>query len=89
MLTPSHLSKIAAFSATKHQASGPNMEMADKYLGELVDALTDSIALNLRLLPVEEYKQAKKGDEIECNTVGATIKKQQEYLAAIYSGRDR
>jgi putative transposase len=71
------------------QVSEPNMEQARAYLGELLTALEDSVALNLRLLPVEEYKQSRDGDTLEADTVAATIKRQEDLLEALQRGRAR
>lgn len=85
-LTPRHLRQIADFAACSCPCSQPNMERARGHLNELLSAFEDSLALNLRLLPVEEYKQR---DPLEADTVRATIRRQEELLEALGEARAR
>jgi len=88
-LTPKRLAEIAAFADARCPPSAPNMEKARGFLGELIDALSQEKELVLRLLPVEELRQALRGDAIEADTVAATRRVKEEELSALHNGRVR
>jgi hypothetical protein len=88
-LTPRALAKIAAFAGCRTQASPPNMEQARQYLGTLLNAYEDQVALNNRLLPVREMELARSGNELEFDTCEATRRRNELLLEAIREGRGR
>lgn len=89
MITPRKLGDIIAFQKCHCQLSAPNLEKYRSMVGELLEAYEDSVSLNLRLLPIEEYKQGKLNDIVEEDTVKKTIVEHLRLREIFQEGRTR